>query len=306
MRFNTTIVASLMASRACASPSGQPVDASAELVARTLLPFGGGVDGTRGAASGFSCPRDMDYCPWTKACACAPGLQFDARSQRCAGSRMSGPWPEPKPEVYGSRGVPLQAYCAMSPYRMVRYHGGHEYCQAGLQTLAFVAHASIELELAKLGGADIDVGAPGVSPDLKAVVAGLAALYLESVKDAVALFNTDNFGLAVPESSVQTGLELGLLSSLRPVLCAIGLAKCRHDCVSYCSKGCRNYIDLGADANLGLGAHLPGLVGLCILPNILLVANAAHTVVTVGVEGLLCLVGAIFKNLLGLFSCNCA
>ncbi|PHH65496.1 hypothetical protein CDD81_2276 [Ophiocordyceps australis] len=287
MRFNTTLVASLMASPACASPPGQPVDTSA-------------------AASGFSCPRDMDYCPWTKACSCAPGLQLDARSKRCAGSRMSGPWPEPKADVYASHGVPLQAYCAVSPYRMVRYRRDHDYCQAGLNTLAFVAHASIELELAKLAGADIHLDAPGLSAELKAVVAGLAGLYLESVVDAVALFNTDKFGLAVSESSVHTGLDLGLLSSLRPMLCAIGFTKCRYDCVSYCSKGCRNYIDLGPGAHVGLGAHLPGLQGLCILPNILLVANAAHAVATVGVEGLLCLVGAIFQNLLGLFNCHCA
>lgn len=257
------------------------------------------VGAARRAAKGFRCPAGMSYCSWTKSCACPPGQKLDLRSKKCAGKRRTGAWPEPKTDVYASKGVKLATYCAVSPYRIVKYSPKHEYCQAGLNTIAFVAAADIAVEIGAL--ADIDVKA-NISADLRAVVAGLAGLYLENVIDAVVLFNTNAFGHSVAQADVAAHVSLGLLGNLRGLFCAVGLGQCNFDCVSYCTKGCKNYIDVGAE----VGASLESLVGLCVLPNVLLVANAARSVVTIAVDGLLCLVSGLLGGLLPLLNCNCS
>ncbi|KAM4059797.1 hypothetical protein HRG_002576 [Hirsutella rhossiliensis] len=275
------------------------VDVDADVDVLVSRHADGKVDAARRAAKSFKCPSGLSYCPWTKSCACAPGQKLDHKSKKCGGKRLTGAWPEPKTDVYGSKGVKLDTYCAISPYRIVKYSRKHEYCQASLNTIAFVAAADIALEISAL--VEIDVEAD-ISVDLKAVVAGLAGLYLESVIDAVVLFNTNVFGHSVLQADVAAHVSLGLLGNLGGVFCAVGLGKCNFDCVSYSTKGCKNYIDVDAE----IGANLEGLVGLCILPNILLIVNAAKVVVTVAVDGLLCLVGGLLGGLLRIFNCNCS
>ncbi|PHH74874.1 hypothetical protein CDD83_4490 [Cordyceps sp. RAO-2017] len=258
------------------------------------------VGAARRAGKNFKCPSTMSYCPWTKSCACQPGMKLDMGAKKCAGKKMTGAWPAPRTDVHHTKGVKLDKYCAVSPYKIVQYDAGHEYCQAGLNTITFVASADIAAEIAARAGLDIDVRA-GVSADLKAVVAGLAGLYLGSSVDAVVLFNTNLFGHGAVQADVAAHISLGLLGNLRGLFCGLGLGKCNFDCVSYCTKGCKNYIDVGAN----VGANLEGLVGLAILPNVLLIVDGAKHIVTVTVDGLLCIVGGLLKNLLGLFNCNC-
>ncbi|PFH57348.1 hypothetical protein XA68_15189 [Ophiocordyceps unilateralis] len=250
-----------------------------------------------GAGRSFRCPSGMSYCPWTRACACPPGQKVDVESRTCRGRGIKGAWPEPRPGRYDTHGVRLGSYCAVSPYRVVPYNAGHRYCRAGLDTITFVASADIALELAAFVDVDIDLDAR-ISVDLKAVVAGLLSLYLESSVDAVALFNTDAFGLGVVQADVSAHVSLGLLDNL---FCAVGLGKCHADCVSYCSKGCKNYIDVDAD----VGAGLEGLVGLAILPNVLLIVNGSKVVVSVAVNSLLCLLSGILGRLLSTLGCHC-
>ncbi|RCI15503.1 hypothetical protein L249_3542 [Ophiocordyceps polyrhachis-furcata BCC 54312] len=272
------------------------VDVDVDANIADLVKIDGRVDlkATLAAGKSFHCPAGMSYCPWTKACACPAGQKLDVKSKKCVGRSITGAWPKPSADRYSTHGVRLGSYCAASPYRIVAYNAGHRYCQAGLDTITFVASADIALELAGLVDVDIDIDAH-ISAQLKAVVAGLVSLYLESSIDAVALFNTDAFGLGV---DVSAHASVGILDD---IFCAIGLGKCHVDCVSYCSKGCKNFIDVDAD----IGAGLQGLVGLAILPDVLLVVNSSKIVVSIAVNSLLCLLGGLLKSLVSSLGGHC-
>lgn len=167
-----------------------------------------------------------------------------------------------------------------------------------MSTVTFCAPADIELEIA--AEADIDIHA-NISADLKNVCAALHGLYIESVVDAVIAFNTDILGLATVTADVQANLPLGLLELVKGVACNLGLGKCNYDCVAYCAKGCKNYIDVGAE----IGASIKGLAGFCILPKVILTVNATRHIVAHVVDGLLCLVGGLIKTVLSTFDCHC-
>ncbi|UNI21158.1 hypothetical protein JDV02_007173 [Purpureocillium takamizusanense] len=322
MRF-TVAFASLLASTATANavvsrtiPAivGADVDvevnAAVDIEAKVdaLVKVGADVDvkvrAALDGAAGFKCPGDMSYCPWAKSCSCKPGLHLDVGSKKCVGKAIVGAWPEPKIDVFASKGVKLATFCAISPYKIVKYDAHHEYCQAGPNTIAFVASASILLEIEAYAHAAIDVTA-NVSADLKATCAGLASLYVGTVVEAVALFNTDVFALAAAKADIDARLVVGLFAKVRGLLCGLGLGKCKVDCVSYCTKGCKNFIDIGLDVDVHIGAQLEALVGLCILPNVLLICGKAQAIITVAVDGLLCLVGGLIKLILSTYNCHC-
>ncbi|TWU74560.1 hypothetical protein ED733_006285 [Metarhizium rileyi] len=246
----------------------------------------------------YECPHHMSYCPWTKSCACPTGQKLDVGKKACVGKKMTGPWPKPNVEVYASVDVKLDAFCAASPTKIVKYDANHEYCQAGLNTITFVALANISLEL--IANIEIDLHA-NISADLKNVCAALSGLYLESVVDAVVAFNTHALGHAVVDADVEISLGRSLLNIINDATCQLGLGKCNFDCVAYCTKGCANYIDVVGD----LGGRITGLAGFCILPNVILVVNSLKVVVNVVVDNLLCLVGGIIKTVLSTFDCHC-
>ncbi|KAK7424915.1 hypothetical protein QQX98_000191 [Neonectria punicea] len=249
----------------------------------------------------FKCPTDMSYCGWTKACACPPGKSWDSKKSRCTGTVITGAWPKPSVSVYGSVDAKLGAFCACSPYKIVKYNPKHAYCQASLENVVFLAPLEIEAEIVVYAGGLIDITAD-ISVSLKNTCGGLAGLYLGSVTDAVALFNTNTYGLSVTADNVVGALVSGLLSTVKSLTCLLGLTRCpTYDCVSYCTKGCKNYIDVKGT----VGGLLQGLVGFCVLPDVLLFVGSAGNIITVTIEGLLCLVGNILKSLLGIFSCNC-
>ncbi|RDA96022.1 hypothetical protein CP533_5807 [Ophiocordyceps camponoti-saundersi (nom. inval.)] len=272
------------------------VDVDVDVNILDLIKVDGRVDlqATLDAGKSFHCPAGMSYCAWTKACACPPGQKLDVKTKTCGGQGMKGAWPKPATDRYSTHGVRLGSYCAISPYRIVAYNAGHRYCQAGLDTIAFVASADIAVELAGLVDVDIDIDAK-VSADLKAVVAGLVSLHLESSIDAVALFNTDAFGLGL---DVSAHVSSGIVDD---IFCAVGLGKCHVDCVSYCTKGCKNFIDVDA----GIGAGLQGLVGLAILPDIMLVVSSSKVVVSIAVNSLLCPLGGLLKSLVSSLGGHC-
>jgi hypothetical protein len=204
----------------------------------------------------------------------------------------------PDIKVFASVDVELAAFCAKSPTKIVKYNPKHEYCQAGLDTITFVAAASIEIEVA--AEIEIDIHA-NISVDLKNVCAALSGLYLETLVDAVVAFNTDVLGLAVVDVDIELDLGLGLLKTLNGLTCKLGLGKCNFDCVAYCTKGCANYVDVVGE----IGGRITGLVGLCILPNVILVVNSLKVVVNVVIDSLLCLVGGIIRTVLTTFDCHC-
>lgn len=252
----------------------------------------------RGKHSGYKCPKTMSYCPWTKSCSCAPGQTLDLVANICVGDVLTGAWPEPDVSVFATVDVKLGTFCAASPTKIVKYDPHHEYCQASLNTVTFCGAADIELEIA--AQVEIDLNA-NISADLKNVCAGLSGLYLESLVDAVIAFNTDILGLATISADVRANLSLGLLKIVNGLTCKLGLGKCNFDCVAHCAKGCKNYIDVDAE----IGAEINGLVGLCILPNVVLTINAAKHIVAHVIDSLLCLVGGIVKSLLSTFDCHC-
>ncbi|KAM5355928.1 hypothetical protein ACJ41O_002574 [Fusarium nematophilum] len=253
------------------------------------------------ARTSFSCPSGMSYCPWTKACSCPPGQSWDGTGKKCAGTVIKGCWPKPEPTKYTSVKVKLGAYCAASPYKIVKYDAGHAYCQATLHTVVFLAPLDIDAEISLFGGKLIDVKAK-ISVALKNVCAGLAGLYLEDVLDAVALFNTHQFGLAVRPTDVVGGLVYAVINLLSNLTCLLGLGKCSvYDCVSYCTKGCKNYIDVKGT----IGGYIGGLVGFCIVTDVILFISKVGAILTVTIEGLLCIVGNILQSLLSIFNCGC-
>ncbi|KAG5950218.1 hypothetical protein E4U53_005367 [Claviceps sorghi] len=313
----TTALASLASLAGVASATslaglGAVVNVSADVevasVAHANVDAGANVDGELTAArskhAGYKCPRSMSYCPWTKSCACPPGQKLDLVAGICVGSVLTGPWPEPDVGAYAAVDVKLASFCAASPTRIVKYNPRHRYCQAGLDTVTFCAPASIELELAaELDDVEIDIHAH-MSPDLKNVCAALFGLYVETVVDAVVAFNTDVLGLATVAADVETNVPLQTfksIQSLQRLGCKLGLGKCNVDCVAYCTKGCKNYIQVDAE----IGAAINGLVGFCILPRVILTLDAAKHIVAHVVDGLLCLVGGLIKTVLSTFDCHC-
>lgn len=253
----------------------------------------------------FKCPTQMDYCPWTKACSCSPGQSYDKSKSKCVGKKITGAWPKPALNVHGNVGVKLGAYCAASPTKICKYDSKHKYCKAGLGTVTFVADVALGAELDLLAGAEIDLSAGvGLSAGLKGVCAGLSGLYLESVVDAVALFNTAKFGLGAGVK-VGGGLFGSLMAKVQGYVggatCMIGLGGCQRDCVSFCESGCGNFIDVGGK----VGGLISGLAGFCIVGSALKIVNGVGAVVSVAVDGLLCIVGNILTSLLSAFDCNC-
>ncbi|KEY74098.1 hypothetical protein S7711_05350 [Stachybotrys chartarum IBT 7711] len=250
---------------------------------------------------GFSCPNTMSYCPWTKSCSCQPGMQWDDRKGCCVGNKMTGAWPKPSLDAYVSIGIELGTFCAASPTKIVPYDAKHKYCQASLENVAFCAPKTVEKDLVKIGvGIDIDLSA-NIGVDLKNTCAGLSGLYLGSVVDAVALFNTNKFGFGLSVSAGFGGLKLGLFKSIKNLSCLIGLTNCNYDCVSHCTKGCGNYIDVVGK----VGGLINGLVGFCVLPDVVLYINVAGKIVSLAIEGMLCVVGKLLTVLLKTFKCNC-
>ncbi|KAH7163147.1 hypothetical protein B0J13DRAFT_30732 [Dactylonectria estremocensis] len=248
----------------------------------------------------FKCPTGMSYCAWTKACSCSPGLSYDSKKGCCTGTAMSGAWPKPSASVYGSVNAKLGAYCACSPYKIVKYDSSHSYCKASVKNVVFLAPIEIDAEIKVYGGATISIGSCSVA--LKNTCGGLAGLYLESVTDAVALFNSAKFGLSVSAGGVVGGIVGGIVNTVKGLTCWLGLTQCAtYDCVSYCTKGCKNYLDVKGS----IGGHLKGLVGFCVLPDVLLIVGSAGAVINVVVEHLLCIVGNIIKSLLSTFDCGC-
>ncbi|KAK0383094.1 hypothetical protein NLU13_9008 [Sarocladium strictum] len=253
----------------------------------------------------FKCPTQMSYCPWTKACSCSPGQSYDKSKSACVGKKITGAWPKPSLNAHGEVGVKLDAYCAASPTKVCRYDSKHEYCKAGLDTVTFVADAAIGAELDLLAGAEIDLSAGvGISADLKGICAGLSGLYLGNVVDAVALFNTANFGLGAGVK-VGGGLFGSIMAQVGGYVggasCMLGLGGCQRDCVSFCEAGCGNFIDVGGK----VGGLISGLAGFCIVDGALKIVNGVGAVVSVTVDGLLCVVGKILTSLLSAFNCNC-
>ncbi|EKJ75210.1 hypothetical protein HYE68_005832 [Fusarium pseudograminearum] len=255
------------------------------------------------ARTSFSCPGAMSYCPWTKACSCPVGQSWDARSKRCAGTKTTGCYAKPKANAYVSAGVDvkLDTYCAASPYKIVKYDTRHSYCQASLKNTVFLAPLAVGAEIALYGGAAIDVKAKA-SVSLRAVCSGLAGLYLESSVDAVALFNTNKYGYSVRPGSVTGGLSFAITDSIKSLTCRLGLGNCAvYDCVSYCSKGCKNYIDVRGN----VGGYVNGLAGFCVVKDSVLFVNKVGACATLKIEGLLRIVGSIHASIKGLFKCNC-
>lgn len=274
------------------------------------------------AASQFQCPMPMSYSSWTKACSCPPGQTFDAKAKACLGEEIKGAWPKPTSAVYAARDVKMAAFCAASPYKIVRYDASHEYCQASLDTIAFLADDEIEVELevlgteveveierlgeeieVEVGGVEIEIELPIISEVRKGVTAALAGLYLKNADDAVKLFNTDTYGLATTSSDLLTppAASGGLLNQLKSVTCAAGLSSCKYDCVSYAAKGCRNFIDVPGS----LGGHMAGMNGFAVFPDVVMFGSDGNNMDTLDVEGLVCTVANIFHNVAKVFNYHC-
>ncbi|KAH8177738.1 hypothetical protein LIA77_02820 [Sarocladium implicatum] len=270
----------------------------------------GDYNGLEARTSDFKCPKQMGYCAWTKACSCSPGLSYDKSAGKCVGKKITGAWPKPSLDVHGDVGVKLGAYCAASPTKICKYDSKHKYCQAGLGTVTFVADAALAAELELLAGAEIDLSAgAGISAGLKGVCAGLSGLYLESAADAVALFNTAEFGLGVGVK-VGGGLFGGLMTSLTGVVggssCMLGMGGCQRDCVSYCESGCGNYLEVGGKVGGKVGGLISGLVGFCVVDGAIQIVGKAGAIVSVAVDSMLCVVGNIMTAVLSTFDCNCS
>lgn len=256
--------------------------------------------------AGFECPAGMTYCPWARSCSCPPGQNLDLNTKKCVGTPITGAWPEPKTDAFGSKGIELAAFCAISPFQIVKYDCEHEFCQATLNSITFVAPATITAEIDAHVHTAIDINA-NVSVDLHSTIAGLASLHVATAVEAAALFNTDAFGLATAKVDVDVKVVTSLLGSVQSILCVLGVGKCSAevDCVSFCTKGCKNFIDVGISVEEHIGSQIKSLTGLCILPNVLLIVGKAQTIVTVAVDGLMCMIGSLIKTLLGTFNCHC-
>ncbi|KAG5946254.1 hypothetical protein E4U60_004396 [Claviceps pazoutovae] len=255
--------------------------------------------------SGYQCPKSMSYCPWTKACACPPGQKLDASSKTCVGNVQTGAWPEPDIKAYKTKDVELASFCAASPTKIVKYSPNHKYCQASLNNVAFCAPASIQHDLSVKLDVEVDIDAhANVSAELKNVCAALFGLYVETVVDAVVAFNTQTLGLATATAEVKGSVSVNIFKSIQGLQgfgCRFGWGNCNVDCVAYCTKGCKNYVDVGAE----VGGSINGLVGFCVLDKVILTLNATQQIVAHVVDGMLCLVGGLIKSVLSKFDCHC-
>ncbi|KAG6992659.1 hypothetical protein FocnCong_v018733 [Fusarium oxysporum f. sp. conglutinans] len=243
------------------------------------------------ARTTFSCPGAMSYCPWTKACSCPPGQSWDGKAKKCAGKKASGCWPKPSASVYAGAGVDVKlgTYCAASPYKIVKYDTKHAYCQASLKNTVFLAPLSIGAEVALYGG-------------VRHQRQGSAERQPQGPADAVALFNTNKYGYAVRPGSVTGGLVYAVVDFVKSITCFLGLGNCQvYDCVSYCSKGCKNYVDVRGS----IGGYVNGLVGFCIVKDTVLFVNKVGACASVKIQGLIRIVASIHVSLKGIFGCNC-
>lgn len=264
----------------------------------------------------FSCPSPMTYSPWIKACSCPPGQSWNTNSKKCKGTKLVGAWPEPKTVKFeAAAGYELSSFCASSPTGIVPYDPAHDFCKVGIDTLAFVASKDIVSELEGLD--TIDYESPNISRALKDVGAGLSGLYLEDVNDAVALFNTNKFGLGTLVKDLLGSLPSGIIDVIKNITCLLKPRsqeecthdcdedeedECNHDCVAFATKGCGNVLDgiVG-----GIGDLLEGLSGLCIVDGVLDLVGEGGELVSCVVDDLLCTVGNVLGGLLALFDCNC-
>ncbi|KAJ2981735.1 hypothetical protein NQ176_g1850 [Zarea fungicola] len=254
------------------------------------------------AIKGFTCPNTMAYCAWTKSCSCEPGQSWSRNVKACVGMSLTGDaWPEPQVDIFGSVNVNLAKFCAISPTKICEYDAAHDYCQASLDSITFVADAKISPEIKRLGVADINLNSGSISPELKSVCAGLQGLYLEHVEDAIALFNTKVYGFNVIEANLTAAVKLGSVTTTQHTLCRLGLGSCQRDCVAFPQQGCANFIN----ADSVIGNQIQSLNGLCILPSVILSVTKAKQIVSVAVEHLLCIVGSAIKTVLSTFDCHC-
>jgi len=264
------------------------------------------VDAAVDLAGGFTCIGGMEYCPWSKSCSCKPGLSLDPVAKVCTGTPWTGSWPEPKCEVTGVA-VELTAFCAYTPAQFVKYDPNHKWCQVGLTTITFCAESTIEVEIEALGlGINLDVevdlaATSTISVDLRNTCAGLAALFIGTAADAVVLFNTHAFGLAVVAADVQVSLGATIFGLLDSVACILGLGPCQWDCLNYCVKGCGNYIDVPGS----LGDRITGLLTVTIVSRTLYLVGAVTSLVTIVVDDVLCIVGRLLESLLTTYNCGC-
>jgi hypothetical protein len=262
----------------------------------------------------FSCPLPMTYSPWIKACSCSPGQSWNANSKKCKGTKLVGAWPEPKTVKFeAAADYELSSFCASSPTNVVPYDPAHGFCKAGVGTLAFVASKDIVSELEELD--TIDYESPNISKALKDVGAGLSGLYVEDVNDAVALFNTNKFGLGTLIKDLLGNLPSGIINVVKNITCLLKPRSheqcthdcdedddCNHDCVAFATKGCGNFLDgiVG-----GIGDLLERLSGLCIVDGVLELVGEGGELVSCVTDDLLGTVGIVLGGLLDLFDCNC-
>ncbi|KAG5664125.1 hypothetical protein KAF25_006710 [Fusarium avenaceum] len=304
MYFSNFIVTlASMASMASAIPAPDAVLDTTSSISPSDFTIRSDSASTLEARTSFSCPGAMSYCPWTKACSCPPGQSWDGKAKQCAGKKVTGCYPKPTTGAYVNAGVDVQlgTYCAASPYKIVKYNTKHAYCQASLQNTVFVAPLAIDAEIGLYAGKAINVKGQ-ISAHLKSTCGGLAGLYLESSVDAVALFNTKQYGYAVRPGSVTGGLSYAVVDFVKSITCMLGLGNCQvYDCVSYCSKGCKNYIDVRGS----IGGYVNGLAGFCVAKDTVLFINKVGACASVKISGLIKIVGSIHVSLKGLFNCGC-
>ncbi|KAL7960987.1 hypothetical protein V8C34DRAFT_320592 [Trichoderma compactum] len=210
-------------------------------------------------------------------------------NKACSGTALVGAWPMPKCSASGST-VALGAFCAISPTKSTKYDATHAWCQAAIETFTFCAEAEIEAEMAALGlGINLDVEldislTSKISATLRSTSAALASLFVETLAEAVVIFNTNVFGLAAVVADVEVSLTAGIFAQLKSTACLLGLGTCQFDCVSFSTKGCHNYIDVvGA-----LGGRISGLVGVTILSDTILSVSSTKVVSTLVVKDMLC------------------
>ncbi|PNP52294.1 hypothetical protein THARTR1_07074 [Trichoderma harzianum] len=291
MHFLATVasLASIAMAASATGPACSATTSNVQLANKILAEAATDVDAALSLAAGFKCPAPMAYSPWTKACSCLPGQNYDANSKACSGAALVGAWPMPKCSASGST-VALSAFCAISPTKFTKYDATHAWCQATVETFTFCAEAEIEAEIAALGlGINLDIEldislASKISATLRSTSAALASLFVETLAEAVVIFNTNAFGLAAVAADVEVFLTAGIFAQVKATACLLGLGTCQFDCVSFSTKGCHNYIDVvGA-----LGGRISGLVGVTILSDTILSVSSTKVVSTLVVKDMLC------------------
>ncbi|EHK17440.1 uncharacterized protein TRIVIDRAFT_216779 [Trichoderma virens Gv29-8] len=291
MHFLATVasLASVAMAASVTSPACSAHTSNVQLGNKILAEAATDIDNALSLAAGFKCPAPMAYSPWTKACSCLPGQKYDTTQKSCSGSALVGAWPLPKCDASGST-VALTAFCAISPTKFTKYDATHAWCQATIETFTFCAEAEIEAEISALGlGINLDVEldislTSKISATLRSTSAALASLFIETLAEAVVIFNTNAFGLAAVAADVEVSLTTGVFAQLQSAACLLGFGTCQFDCVSFSTKGCHNYIDVvGA-----LGGRISGLVGVTILPDVILSISSIKAVTHLVVKDMLC------------------